>query len=738
MQALYDHMASQPGAAAPKLPTQITIRPAGSPDLSKLSDDDLKALYDLHTAASPPTAPVDATPNPEDVEADEYGSPYRDAQAPQSAGRAPTGPDSTGTDILKSLGTGLVKFGTGTLGAAGDIGNMASHGIDAAGAKLGLAPDNVQHLKDFLKSAASVNPFGINPAPIFSGPSSQDLQSKLESLTGPLHKPQGVPGEYAQTIGEFLPAALDPEMLAGKIPGLLEGGGKLLKRVIAPAVGSETAGQLAKGTWAEPYARVGGAFLGGVGASAFDRPVPGAAPVTPPALPAARTAKDDIADAAARLNIDFPRIAASDNLVTQRAGSALKEIPIIGDPIVKASRTANEQMGRALEGVEQGYGSGSALHAGEVAHDAITNWIGPRSQRIAERAYDNLDRVVKPNVTTGLEATRGMIADIAAERQAAGLGLSAAIDHVLEAAQRAGGLTTSGLKTLRTSVGEMLDNHILPANIRKSELKRIYRALSDDLDNSVYNSGLRERNGRFQKRTLAPEAFEKANTLASKINDRRAELAKIVGNDASAAPERVLDRLVGFASTNSRADANKLLLARKAIGATDWNEVASAVVSRMGRDVDGRFSPERFLTAYGKLSDRGKNLLFRSTGRGDLADALEDVATLSRKAKELNAYGNPSGTGRVVGSLSTVAAVATHPHLAVPAAVAGRLLARSLAAPIRPNANTLRTAQKNVHVAALLNHLLSQATAPATLIAGQQAAGQLSSPVSGPDTRVPR
>ena len=39
-------------------------------------------------------------------------------------------------------------------------------------------------------------------------------------------------------------------------------------RVAAPAIASETAGELTKGTAAEPYARVAGAMLGGPGAVA--------------------------------------------------------------------------------------------------------------------------------------------------------------------------------------------------------------------------------------------------------------------------------------------------------------------------------------------------------------------------------------------------------------------------------------------------------------------------------------
>jgi hypothetical protein len=57
------------------------------------------------------------------------------------------------------------------------------------------------------------------------------------------------------------------------------------------------------------------------------------------------------------------------------------------------------------------------------------------------------------------------------------------------------------------------------------------------------------------------------------------------------------------------------LLARKTIGHEAWDEVASAVIGRMGRDASGNFSPDRFVTAYGALSPQSRQILFGSTWR---------------------------------------------------------------------------------------------------------------------------
>lgn len=167
-----------------------------------------------------------------------------------------------GGDIAKSAGIGLVKGGIGLAGLGGDVGSILGKGVDYAGSALGASPDRVQQFKDLAKGALASNPITGGATALLNAPGSQDIQKRLESVTGPLYKPQTTAGEYAQTAGEFLPAVL------GGPEGI---GAKLLTRVAAPSIASETAGQLTKGTAAEPFARVAAALAGGVGASSAAR-----------------------------------------------------------------------------------------------------------------------------------------------------------------------------------------------------------------------------------------------------------------------------------------------------------------------------------------------------------------------------------------------------------------------------------------------------------------------------------
>lgn len=393
------------------------------------------------------------------------------------------------------------------------------------------------------------------------------------------------------------------------------------------------------------------------------------APVAPPAPPPL----SDVAAASQRLGVPIPRVADTDNLIAQRTAGALKEIPFVGDPLVKASRAATEGLDTAAEQTAAQYGHGNVLTGGENAKDALVDWITGGSKKILDRMYGRVDPMVNQTATRPLHETLNAVSNIQKRRTASGAtDPGKAISLVSEATTRPGGLTYQGVKDLRTRIGSYLDGSILPEpGTSIPELKQLYGALTTDLRATVLDHGGPD----------ALKAFDRANEIAKQVASRREALAKIVGTDANAAPERVLDRLAQMASTKGSADVNKLTLARRAMGADAWNEMASGIISRIGRDAEGNFSPDRFLTAYGRFSPEGKSLLFGSTGRQDLMRALDDIATISSRAKQLASYGNPSGTGRTVTTVGALGAMFAEPISTVTSAIGGNLVARAMSRP---------------------------------------------------------
>jgi hypothetical protein len=160
--------------------------------------------------------------------------PTNQAQLVGKPATTPSGPaPDTMTDVAHSLLTGAGRGAISLLGAPADLTSLAARGVDA------LAGTNLA-----VKVAPFQREFGAGR-----------LQSEMEKKTGKFYEPQTTAGKYAQTIGEFAPAAIGgPETLFPR----------LMTRVVAPAVGSETAGELTEGTPYEGVARLGGALVGGL------------------------------------------------------------------------------------------------------------------------------------------------------------------------------------------------------------------------------------------------------------------------------------------------------------------------------------------------------------------------------------------------------------------------------------------------------------------------------------------
>ena len=381
--------------------------------------------------------------------------------------------------------------------------------------------------------------------------------------------------------------------------------------------------------------------------------------------------------------VQVPWAVATDSTALQRAAATARNIPLAGDPLVKSAERTIGQLGGKASEIAESYGGANVAGAGETARDAIKDYVTGESAATSKKFYDRVEQLIKPDVNTDLVQTRAAAQSILSRRANASITEpSGAVKKIEEAVTAPGGLNYQGIKDLRSYIGDLKDNpSILPADISGKELDRIYASLTTDLKQAVINAGGPE----------ASSAFARANRHYALLSDRREALAKIVGKDGNAPAEQVFERLVNMASSSGRADIAKLAQARKAIGSDDWNEFASGVIGRMGRDVANfsgperlqadNFSPQRFLTAYGKLSEAGKSVLFRSGGKTELSDRLDDIARISTRFKELQKYANPSGTSQNVAGGTLIAGLFTAPLTTIGTVIGGRALAWALSKP---------------------------------------------------------
>ncbi len=205
--------------------------------------------------------------------------------APTASAPVDTTPKrSVAADIGLSAGTGVIRGTAAQVGLPGSVQDSWNTVWDRAA--LGAAhkvmdwtgygpqagtPDRA----DFDKAYNATSPdsgivadvtakAGIpNPTSL---PTGKDVTGAIEKVVGPLPTPQTRAGQYAETIGEFLPA-----VTAGPDgPTILGTATRKTAETVLPAVASETAAQMTKGSPYEPYsdvARLGAAAATGVGMS---------------------------------------------------------------------------------------------------------------------------------------------------------------------------------------------------------------------------------------------------------------------------------------------------------------------------------------------------------------------------------------------------------------------------------------------------------------------------------------
>lgn len=157
-------------------------------------------------------------------------------------------PPSTAEDVARSTAAGLAQGSTETLDFMGSI--------------LPMMQDLSQNVGNRITSGAmkALDRNAPTQAPVMNRPPAQTFRQLAAEKTGGAteYEPQTVYGEYGRTIGQFGGGAATMP-----IGGPL----KAFKGLLAPAIASETAGQMTKGTPMEAPARFAASILAPFGTS---------------------------------------------------------------------------------------------------------------------------------------------------------------------------------------------------------------------------------------------------------------------------------------------------------------------------------------------------------------------------------------------------------------------------------------------------------------------------------------
>jgi hypothetical protein len=319
----------------------------------------------------------------------------------------------------------------------------------------------------------------------------------------------------------------------------------------------------------------------------------------------------------------------------QRATKLSESMPFAGEPVAAAREKATTQLGDAVDALIP---STTREDAGRKIGEGIKGWMTSGVREKAKNAYDEVTGLFENvNATKPLDNTRNAIADIMAKRAGAKLeGTTPAIDLLLPAAKSGDGLTYEGAKTLYTELRQLRSENRIKG-VQDANVEKLYDALKNDVLDIAEAAG------------GEPARFflQKADRQYQQMSMMREQLAKIVGKkDEAISDEKIFSNLFNFSKEGGSAN-NKLV--QRAITVMDKPSLKAfqaGVLAKMGRDAEGNFSPTRWLGPSGinSLSPRAKAMIFKDEPQ--LLQALNDITAVSERFKNLNKFGNPSGTSQ--------------------------------------------------------------------------------------------
>jgi len=395
-----------------------------------------------------------------------------------------------------------------------------------------------------------------------------------------------------------------------------------------------------------------------------------------PAAPAATPAlTPETVAAAERLDVGIPRYMAGETGVAPRLAQGVKAIPWAGEPVSQSAKALRGELEEAATKIAP---TVAPEAAGTSARQGISEYIKKGSQEPVGEAYRGVEPLLDvPSARVTLSNTAAEVAKINAERANANLPKSGAVSILEKALADEEGMDYAGIKKLRTFFGERTPQELIAEGIAPQEAKQLYGPLTRDLESSIHAAGGDE----------ALEAWRQANTLARLSALQRRALSKVVGPKGDVPPEAVFSKLSAMAGSTSRADIARLQLAKNAMGPEAWQDFSAATIRRLGRDTQGQFSPDRFVTAYSQLAPAARAAMFDVKQ----TQALNDLLTVSNLVKDkISKFENYSKTGHTLGAaglLYEVGQAVFHGGIYEPISligtmVGGRQIANYLARPV--------------------------------------------------------
>lgn len=331
----------------------------------------------------------------------------------------------------------------------------------------------------------------------------------------------------------------------------------------------------------------------------------------------------------------------------------------------KARQRLGEQIGGAAEDVAATYGPSTSFDGmGRAAQTGLRKWQD-KFERIAGKAYGAIP--ISEKATAGLDNTRQALSELTtvfeSNPKMAELfkntrlnrymdALTTKLETIDEIGPRAGlnralgnektreaggGLSWKDLKEFRSRIGEEIGDQRFSESPTKTELRRLYGALSEDMRATA--------NAQSPK---ALAAFERANSLYRAGQQRIDDAVKfLVGDDGAMSAEKAAARIQAMVkSGKASSDLSKLAEIRKSLPPSEASELINGVIKLLGQPANsaGRdFQAQTFIRNFRDMAPEAKNLLFGGAGK-ELRQNLDEFSKVMGDVAASDATRNTSNT----------------------------------------------------------------------------------------------
>lgn len=581
---------------------------------------DPNAQYDEQPGAPAPTPPAGGgfVPLPPDATYDTGGAiPSAVAAAAGSNLTAHPGPPQMEGPLRDPamIASGVAKGAITGMGALGDLTDYGQ----------GLV---ARYLHDPLyRAITGNNPPGAPPPPgIFSSSSLLAGPRAVGAVDNPALTPQDN-RERNITAGS--------EGMGGAIPYLPLGGISAGRALLGGTLGGVAGEQAAEAFPDHPVlARtIGNLAVGGA---------VGGAP---------RAAPNETEQAFTRLGITNPLpgdvLGGWRQKLTARAG----DMPA-GGAVRAQQANVIDQWGRAVDDIAgniagPGGAPQTAQQAGQALQQSSTNWLG-RFNNYSRQLWGDVDMAIPPGTPTPVTNYARTLNDVASSMPAApatGRVLQSdftrnLLDGLIADVQR-GPLDWQSVSAIRTRIGSMITDPQLIGGPNVTELRRIYGALSSDMQAAARAQG-----------PTAQQAFDNASTFTRTGHDYiDSTISNFIGRRGAVGPGGIEPEA---AYSNAMADArlggtllqnvrNGMPEAADQLGAYELRARGQATPGQQGVPGQGQtWSPTTFVTRTnpGNLSREATDALFPG-----VQNQLDDLRTTAGAMRETERAVNRSGTG---------------------------------------------------------------------------------------------